>query len=858
MTQDPLPGRVARALMLTRIGLVGERLTRAFWPAWSLVALALGAVLLGAGDLLSDPWLIGLGAAMGLAILAALVLGLRALRWPSRAEARSRLDATLPGRPLQAIADSQAVGQDDPASAAVWAAHQARMAARAATARAPDPDLRVARFDPYALRYAALVVLGLGLLFGSVGRVQSIPGLGTPGSALPAGPTWEGWVEPPAYTRLPALYLGDQPGDRLTLSQGSLVTLRLYGAEGALSVRETISGNPLPEDAAARTATAQEFTVRKSGELAIEGPGGRVWSVVLRPDALPQIALDGEIETEFDGRSAIPFRASDDHGIVAGNAVMTLALDEVDRRYGRAVAPDPRPAIEVALPMPIAGDRTNFAEALIDDFSDHPWAHLPVQIVLRAEDAAGQIGQSVPDVIALPARRFFDPIAAALIDQRQALLWARANAGDVAMVLRAVSWRPEDVFRKPEHAETLKGIIEGLELAAADLDADQQEATAQALWDLALTIEQGDLQDARERLDRAQERLEEAMRNGASEQEIAELMQELREATEDYMRQLAQEQQRQAQQNPDGQQQQQMSPGDMQMTQNDLQEMMDRIQELMEQGRMAEAMEALEQLRQLMENMQVTEGQGQPSPGQQAMEGLADTLRQQQELSDEAFRDLQEQFNPDSSQNQGQQPGQQPQGNQPGDQPQGSQPGQGQQGQPGQPGTGGDQSLEQGLAERQRALRQELDRQSQNLPGAGTEAGERARENLDRAGEAMEGAEGALRDGDLPEAIDRQAEAMDALRDGMRDLGEAMAEAQQQAQGSEQGFADATRPDPQRDPLGRSAGTNGQVGTEENLLQDHDVYRRAQELLDEIRRRTGEGDRTEAERDYLERLLDRF
>ena len=90
------------------------------------------------------------------------------------------------------------------------------------------------------------------------------------------------------------------------------------------------------------------------------------------------------------------------------------------------------------------------------------------------------------------------------------------------------------------------------------------------------------------------------------------------------------------------------------MTQDDIQRMMDRIQELMEQGRMAEAQEALEQLRQMMENMQVTQGQGQQgqSPGEQAMEGLAETLREQQGLSDQAFRDLQEQFNPGQQQGQ--------------------------------------------------------------------------------------------------------------------------------------------------------------------------------------------------------------
>ena len=40
--------------------------------------------------------------------------------------------------------------------------------------------------------------------------------------------------------------------------------------------------------------------------------------------------------------------------------------------------------------MPITGDRTDFTEDLIEDFSQHPWAHLPVRITLMAADAADQ------------------------------------------------------------------------------------------------------------------------------------------------------------------------------------------------------------------------------------------------------------------------------------------------------------------------------------------------------------------------------------------------------------------------------------------------------------------------------------
>ena len=116
----------------------------------------------------------------------------------------------------------------------------------------------------------------------------------------------------------------------------------------------------------------------------------------------------------------------------------------------------------------------------------------------------------------------------------------------------------------------------------------------------------------------------------------------------------------------------------------------------------------------------------------------------------------------------------------------------------------------------------------------------------------------ALEQGDLAEALDNQSEAMDELREGMRNLGEALAEMQQGQPGSEQGQASTGNNEAQRDPLGRQAGSVGRLGTDENLLQGEDRYRRARELLDEIRRRSGEQMRPEIELDYLKRLLDRF
>lgn len=835
-------------LALTRAGMVAERGTRAFWPLWSLAFVALGLLMLGLQDEVAVEWVWGAGLALLAGAAWALWRGLRMFRWPTRGEALARLDRTMRGNPIQAALDRQAIGAGDAASLAVWHAHQSRMRDRLKGARAVEPDMRVAAADPFALRYLALLVLSVAILFGSLMRVQSVTSMGAGGPDLAQGPAWEGWMQPPSYTRLPTVYLNDITGV-LSVPEGAEITLRMYGEVGALSVAEDVSGRDLSE--AEAQDTAQDFEVLRSGQVAVDGPGGRVWQIAMVPDEAPSVRREGEIETSYEGEAQIPFAGTDDHGVVAGVARIALDLEAVDRRYGRAIDPEARPVIEVPLPMPVTGARSEFTETLVANFSEHAWANLPVRLELGVEDGRGQRGLSEPEYLTLPGRRFFDPVAAAVIEQRQALLWNRLNAEDIAVTLRAVLNRPDELFRKDMMALRTRLLMERIEtLAPYGFTDAQQEEIARALWDLALEMEEGDLEDARQRMQRAQERLEEAMKNGASEQEIAELMQELREATRDYMRQLAQEQQRQREQNPE--MQQGGNPQDMvEMSQDDIQRMMDRIQELMEEGRMAEAAEAMRQLQEMLENMQITQGQGQggQSPGEQAMEGLSETLRDQQELSDEAFRDL----------NQGQQGGRPP-GQQPGQEP-GQQPGQGQgrDRAEGQPGQGGEGSLEDGLAQRQQALRDELNRQRRNLPGQGSEAGERAGQALERAEGAMDGAERALRDGDLAEAIDRQSQAMEALREGIRSLGEAMAEQQQEQQGGgQQGFAEGGDPREQRDPLGRDSGNSGRVGTDEGLLQGEDVYRRAEELLGELRRRSGDADRSQEERDYLERLLDRF
>ncbi|MFY0636209.1 MAG: TIGR02302 family protein [Vannielia sp.] len=863
--------RLMRPLQLTRVGMVAERVTRCFWPVWTLVFIAAAALAFGAHDVLPPEGVWAVGGLWIAALLVALGLGVRAYARPSGKEVVARLDATLPGRPIRALSDKQAIGAGDFGSEAVWNAHVERMAARIETAKAVRPDLRLSDRDPYALRYAALGALVTALLFGSLWRITSLDdaaGAG-PGAALAAGPSWEGWIEPPAYTGKPSLYLNDISQADFTVPEGSEVTIRLYGEVGALSVRETVSGTAeaaAPEgEAMAGEAAGEEsppavddgvrsFAVNGSGEIEIDGAGGRTWQVLISPDTAPRVELVAPIEKTAMGELQQRFRAEDDYGVVAGSARITLDESGLKRRYGLATEPEPREPVVLDLPMTISGDRASFEETLIDDLSKHAWANLPVTMQLTVEDANGQRGRSEARAMVLPGRRFFDPAAAALIELRRDLLWSRENAARTAQILRTITWKPASALAQPRTYLQVRMVLKRLEAAGETLPEATRDELADALWDIAVRIEEGTLSNALERLRQAQERLNEAIRNGASDEEIAQLMEEMRQAMQDYMRQLAQQQQ-------PGEQQQGQQGETMELSQQDLQDMLDKLEELMQQGRTAEAQELLNQLMEMMQNMQVTQGQGgqgQQSPGEQAMEGLAETLRDQQGLSDEAFRDLQEQFNPnaqqgESGENQGRN-GNQGQG-------ESHEQGQNQQGQgnnpDGRPGEGGEPD-ERSLAQRQRELRRELERQRGQMPGAGTEQGDAARRSLDEAGRAMDRAEESLNQGDLADAIDNQSQAIERLREGMRNLGEAMAEERRQQQGGQGENVGQADPSGRRDPLGRDRGSTGPLGTEEHMLQGDDVYRRARDLLDEIRRRSSEQGRPDVELEYLKRLLERF
>ncbi len=857
----------------TRLSMVVERLTRCFWPLVTIFLITLTLWAFNAAQIVGPAW--SLMALLVASLLGGMALldGFRKFSWPTFEEATDRLDRSLPNRPLAALNDQQAIGSTDAASVAVWTRHLERMAAAARSARAKAPDLRLSGQDPWATRLVALVAIIAAVFFArSPERLGLTELLNQDQRAtVVTGPSFEAWANPPAYTGKPTIYFNETTSSELQLPVGTEITIRVYGDAGDFALSETVSGEEQALANVAEGIGSASFLVVQDGAFTL-GSGGRnlgQWNVATIPDAPPTIGLAEEVERSVSGAMELTYEATDDYGIVAGEVQISLDMDDLDRRHGLLIDPEPRPDIVLDLPLPLSGDPEQIEETLIEDLSQHPWAGLPVRLKLTAEDAAGQSGTAEGLTTVLPGRRFFDPLAQAVVEQRRDLLWNIENRERVDQMLRVITHAPEDVFTNRTAFLLTRMALRRMGYSAEDgFTPEERDEIAGVLWQVALLIEDGSLSNARERLRRAQERLQEALRDGATDEEIAELMQELREATDDYMRQLAQE----AIEN--GTQQSQAPPqNQMTITQDQIQELMDRIQELAEQGETEQAEALLQQLQELLENLQMQmsqSGQGQQGgEGQQMMQELQDTLRQQQDLADDSFQELQREFQQgrQDQQQQGQQGQQQPgqqgqQGQQPGQQ--GQQPGQ--QGQNGAPRNGQGQQQGQGqgglsaeeLAQRQEALRGMLDGLRGRLPGPSTEEGQNARRSLEEAERNMGEARDNLDENNLSGALDRQADAIDALRDGLRGLGE---ELQQQAQenqgqtGQENGEGLARD---NRDPLGRPNASQGSARDDSTKLPGADALERAQELFDEIRRRSSERDRPEQELDYLRRLLDRF
>jgi len=772
--------RLSRLILLARASMALERFLPGLWPALGFAALYLSAALFGVFAFV--PWILQavILAVTVTAIGLSLAYGFEYFAWPNWKDGARRLEekSGLKHRPISEGQD-RLIGED-PFALVLWKLHQARaLAFTKLSAGWPNPDLSAR--DPRYLRYGALLLLAAALVFaGPNWKARLMQGFDR-GAGLTV--SLDGWVDPPPYTGLPPVYLAPGEKNVIAVPAGSVLNLRAHNAPHApglslggpfgLSSPPRFIGDNGEFSDTAKLAGDAHVRVRANGHVIGD------WRIRAVPDRVPVISFDGMPSATERQAMKISFRASDDYGVTSGRLVILP--------HGRS-----GPTLTVDLPL---APGKSIAQTNYFDLTAHPYAGLVVDAHLEARDAAGQVGKSRVVIFKLPARVFTDPLARALIEQRQNLATSDANGRKrAAVALDALSIAPDAFYAdKTGLYMGLRAAYWGVRNAREPGDIAHVE---DLLWQIAITLEQQGLMDLAQQLRQLQSQINQAMSQGAPQDVIDELMKRYGQAMQKYTQAL--------QNNPGAQQSQQQQMQGQQsktITQKDLDDLLKAIQQMSASGNRQGAQQMMAMLQNLLENLKTAQGKdGQGGQGGQqnkavndALQKFGDMMGQERSLMDKTMR--------------------QQQGN-------------------GDPKDGG----AQGLAGQQQQLRQQLDKEMKSLdPKFGSKLGP--------AGEAMDRAQQSLNQKSLDNATNEEKNVLDQLRKGA----EALAKQAQDDQNSQKGEADD-------DPLGRSRGATGN-----NVkIPDMDQMARARAILQELRKRAGERGRPQQELDYYDRLLKEF
>jgi len=767
--------------------------------------------------------------------------------------------SSMENRPITAQDDKRATGGNDAFADILWQEHQSRMAQNLKDMTAGTPAPRANRFDPFAIR-SALPILAFAAFFFSYspqgGKLADV--YETRQSAAEILTRMDAWINPPAYTKKPPVYLALNENDATPKSyvmpEGSDFFLRFIGEGDVVIKVDAGSGETQikPKDEG-NTELETEFTFALEEDSVIRllhrEKEIAQWAVSLTEDTAPEVAFTLQPTSSLSGSLELTYHMKDDYGVVSADGEITSL---------QAIKPGARPLIKAPkLDLPIPRKRTKDGTSKVNrDLSNHPWAGSEVGVKVVVKDDLDQIGETDIHTMTLPGRRFSKPLSRAIVEQRLILALDANQQHYVANLLDAVSGSAPELI---DNSSAYLGMRVAYRRLIDARNDDELRDTLDLLWEIALAVEFGDLSDVERRLREAQEALSEALEEGASSEEIDRLMQELREAMNEMMQALAE----QARQNPQAQNPFDPNNQAQTLTQNDLERMMDQIEDLAKSGSEDAARQMLSELQRMMDNLRAGQHQQQRQAEgnefNQALDQLSELMQRQQELMNETYRRQREREqglrqNPQNGQQGEQQQGQQRQG----DQQQGQQPGQ-QPGDQNQPGSG--QMTEQEFAdalrqlqEQQQALEQQLSELGQQLESLGLGESDALNEAQREMGQAGEN----LGQGEAGNAANDQAQALDALRRGAQNMMQQMAGDRQQGgqQQSQRGGQGGQQRSQSQDPLGRSREENGLNADSDVRVPGEIDAQRARRILEAIRDRLSIPENPVIEKEYLERLLE--
>lgn len=254
-------------------------------------------------------------------------------------------------------------------------------------------------------------------------------------------------------------------------------------------------------------------------------------NIQAKEDNPPLISMVSEPEITEDSSVRFELLVSDDYRVE--DIAMSMELD-----------------LENAGDIPILGSDIYETEAIMSkpgqeitirpsyDLTYHPWAGLPIIFTFEAIDGKDNHSQAVTASLILPEKHFRHPLARKITDERKKLIYnpeqSRLPVSNELYKLHTALSFSEEIG----HVE--KTLFLAMKLASLRLQMlpkmKTYTETASLLWDMAMSLEGGNLSIAKKNLKDAFEALEEALRNPeSSPAEISRLSSELQRALNEYM-----------------------------------------------------------------------------------------------------------------------------------------------------------------------------------------------------------------------------------------------------------------------------------------------------------------------------------
>lgn len=779
---------------------------------------------------------------VGLAVLT--IRGLLRFRVPRHRDITRRIesDSKLPHRPLSGLEDHLANPVQDETQL-LWAVWQSRLNAALRALRLPRPHPLLARIDPYAFRALAIIMLVVAVIMaGSSWPDRLRSGMMPVSLSLSdkASDKLVIWITPPVYTGQQQIVLKGhgRKSQPVSVPEGSIVKIRVTGGLGTPELLFDDALLPLTKmggkDFGIETPVQPASTLKIRQSLLTRAS----WTIAFGKDLPPKISRNGDIKVTPKGTFQIPLKIWDDYSVE--NVTLRIRLD---------------PSVETGPPMgsPVEDVRTVMSPGQTEmDFSPqfdlawHPWAGMAVIVSIEAKDHKGQIAKLEDIPMTLPEREFRHPTAKNLVEMRKRLIWTpEAAAHNVAYDMESVLSRPGLYY-----GDMI--VFLALRTGASRLLYDDTRPSVanviSLLWDTTLRIEDGNFSIAARDFKTAQKALQDALKDpNSTPEQIATLMEQMRQAMGQYMQEMFREMQKRMSEN--GKEQPLITP-EMVMQSirpQDLAAFLDKMQAEALTGDREAARQMLSEMEQFMEMLDPSAEMTLPKDMQAMMEAvskLQELIEQQKSLLEDTKKQAEGndreqaygkplQFNQDLLKQWGLE-----------DMPPASQ-----ETPEGKTATSSDiDSAAQ--KEQQDSLRKKLG----DLMLAMDEKLGQIPENMGKAEQSMRQSSEALSGNDPGGSVPHQETALQNLQEGQQQMNQQLAQRMQQMMM----FAFGMGP---TDPLGRpmEEGGNGTPWSGSKVkIPDQAERRHIQDILDQLRKKSGELQRPDYELDYYRRLMKQF